>query len=48
MIILGFNRNIVECKDSRTAGIKDTQNGFNRNIVECKARAEGTPAAASM
>ena len=37
--IRGFNRDIMECKDScHLAGIKRRQR-FNRDIVECKDRA---------
>ena len=34
--VSGFNRNIVECKDSRKLDTRTESYRFNRNIVECK------------
>ena len=35
-LLIGINRNIVECKDSRGYPTKAKKLGINRNIVECK------------
>ena len=34
--IVGFNRNIVECKGKMSQDVLNSATGFNRNIVECK------------
>ena len=35
---MGFNRDIVECKEDLSHALSGYRNSFNRDIVECKDR----------